>query len=183
MFCSNCVRTEKELTESKDKKAVEKHMKKFRASLGAQSLSVEDMAQAEKSIVRCSQWQSFAQEIADLEEDGHVKTNSTIFRLDPILQDGLLRVGGRLRRAAMPEDIKHPVILGKGSHLSTLILRNIHIQIGHSGWNHMLSKLRQRYWIVDHNSATKIIFKEMTSTRAVYQLTFHHLHMWALWTD
>lgn len=168
-------------------------MKKFRASLGAQSLSVEDMAQAEKSIVRCSQWQSFAQEIADLEEDGHVKTNSTIFRLDPILQDGLLRVGGRLRRAAMPEDIKHPVILGKGSHLSTLILRNIHIQIGHSGWNHMLSKLRQRYWIVHANSATGNILKHassfddrqpewenrrrLTSPRAVYHLTCHHLHM------
>lgn len=36
-----------------------------------------------------------------------VKKDSTIYKLDPILEDGLLKIGGRLSKAAMPEETKH----------------------------------------------------------------------------
>ena len=64
-----------------------------------------------------------------------------------MLEDGVLRVGGRLSRAALPEDAKHPVILANDLHISDVLLRHIHQQVGHGGRNYMLSKLRQRYWI------------------------------------
>ncbi len=59
----------------------------------------------------------------------------------------------------MPEERKHPVILAKDQHITTLILRHKHHQLSHSGRNHMLSKLRKRYWIIKRNTAArKIIF-------------------------
>lgn len=39
------------------------------------------------------------------------------------------------------------MIVPKNSHISDLILCHIHQEVGHSGRNHMLSKLRQKYWI------------------------------------
>ena len=42
-----------------------------------------------------------------------VKKSSRVFSLDPVLMDGVLRVEGRLRRALLPQDAKHHVILLK----------------------------------------------------------------------
>lgn len=46
---------------------------------------------------------------------------------------GVLRVEGRLNKAAIPEGIKHPLILSKDQHISDLLLRHIHLQFGHGG--------------------------------------------------
>ena len=58
--------------------------------------------------------QSFPQEISMLQEGAScVRKGSSICRLDPVLDGGILRVGGWLRRSAMPEERKHPAILAK----------------------------------------------------------------------
>lgn len=74
-----------------------------------------------------------------------VKRSSHLFKLDPILQDGVLRVGGRLSKSAMPEYAKHPAIIPKDLHITSLILQDTHERIGHCGRNFMLSRLRQKY--------------------------------------
>ena len=67
--------------------------------------------------------QSFPDEIASLKsETRNVKRQSPIFKLVPKLDNGILRVGGRLSKLAMPEEAKHPVILTKNHHVSRLIL-------------------------------------------------------------
>lgn len=86
-----------------------------------------------------------------------IRKDSSIHKLSPILQDGLLRIGGRLCKTAMPEERKHPVILSKDQHISNLILRHIHVQSGHSGRNHMFSKLREKYWITHANATARKI--------------------------
>ena len=41
-----------------------------------------------------------------------MKKTSSLFRLDPFLdEDGILRVGGRIKRANVPLQVKHPVII------------------------------------------------------------------------
>lgn len=69
----------------------------------------------------------------------------------------MLRVGGRLSRAAMPEEMKHSVILAKDFHISDLILRYIHEAVGHGGRNHMPS--RQKYWI----TGTTVMIRRIVS--------------------
>uniref|UniRef100_A0A0E9TZI9 Uncharacterized protein n=1 Tax=Anguilla anguilla TaxID=7936 RepID=A0A0E9TZI9_ANGAN len=48
----------------------------------------------------------------------------------------------------MPDEAKRPMILLKDHHISTLVLCHIHEHLGHVGRNHILSQLRQKYWIV-----------------------------------
>lgn len=117
---------------------------------------MDDLSEAETSTVRFSQLERFLDEIAALSSGkSKVKRESHIYKLDPIYNRGLLRVGGRLNKSSMPEDTKHPLLLAKDQHISGLILRHIHEQLGHGGRNHVLSKLRKRYWITNADSAVK----------------------------
>ncbi len=59
----------------------------------------------------------------------------------------------------MPEESKHPVILANNSHIADILLQHIHQEVG-GGRNHMLSKLRQKYWIPGVSSAIrKLLYK------------------------
>ena len=127
-------------------------------------LSVSDLEKAEKAIVCFVQRQSYPDEIEALTK-GTLKKASHLYKLDPVLVDGILRVGGRLSRSALPEEAKHPMILPKSSQIATLILRHIHHKVGHGGRNHMLSTLRRRFWIPHANSAARTVIGECTTCK------------------
>ncbi|KAL7831201.1 hypothetical protein SRHO_G00307040 [Serrasalmus rhombeus] len=117
-------------------------------TLNRNTLTLEDLTRAEMEIIKYSQGQSFQDEISTLTKGNkHVKRSSHLSKLDPVLQDGVLRVGG-LCKSAMPEDTKD-------MHITTLILRDVHERIGHCGRNYMLSQLRQKYWIPAANSSVR----------------------------
>ena len=71
------------------------------------------------------------------------------------MDNGLLRVGGRLHNAEIPEECKHPIILPRTSHVATLIILNAHEQLDHTGRGDVLTLLREKYWIVGANSAVR----------------------------
>lgn len=58
-------------------------------------------------------------------------------------------------KSALPEDTKCPVILSKDQRIATLNFQHIHEELGHSGRNHMLARLRQKFWIPKSNSAIR----------------------------
>ena len=93
------------------------------------------------------EFRDLLEELCALQKGEKIKRSSSIMKLDPFLQDGVLRVGGRLHRAALPEHTRHPVIPAKDHHITTLIIRNAQEEIGHGGRNHTLARLRQRVWI------------------------------------
>lgn len=130
-------------------------------------LSSKDLLEAELAIIRFCQQQRFGEEVATLSSGkGSVSRHSSIYRLDPYLDDkGLLRVGGRLTKGSLPEEIKHPFVLAKDQHVASLILKHIHQQLGHSGRNHTLSTLRRRYWITKANSAVRKVIAECNFCR------------------
>ncbi|XP_034151514.1 uncharacterized protein LOC117595338 [Esox lucius] len=142
----------------KDESSQLKEIQAFKATLQRRCSNPEDLNRAERAVISFSQRQSFEEELSTLKAGkSGVKRSSRLYKLDPVLDDGLLRVGGRLSRLAMPEEAKHPVILSKDLHISTLLLRHIHEQLGHGGRNHMLSQLRKKYWIIKANSAARRI--------------------------
>lgn len=55
----------------------------------------------------------------------------------------------------MPAEAKHPIILAKDFHISDILLRHIHREVGHGGRNHMLAKLREKYWITGASTAIR----------------------------
>ena len=135
-------------------------------------LSVEELQEAEKVIIKYVQQKAFPEEVKLLSNvpkeersDHHVKRSSPIYRLDPRMTDGVLRVGGRLSKAAMPEESKHPAILPKNQHVTNLILRHIHDSSGHSGRNHMLSEAQKKYWIIQANSSARRLINKCVVCR------------------
>lgn len=122
---------------------------------GTRSLTVQDIKMAEAEIIKFCQAQSFQDEISSLQMGNCVRRSSPVYKLDPTLQEGTLRVGGRLCNSAMPEDVIHPAILSKNMHITNLILKDIHEKSGHCGRNYMMSQLRQRYWLPKANSVIR----------------------------
>lgn len=128
-------------------KVLQVQMEGVKAQVPKDVLSMEDMVAAELDIIRFCQKIRFPEELANLKKGECVRRTSHLYKLNPILDGDLIRVGGRLSRAAMPVEAKHPVILAKDQHISNLILCHVHQETGHGGRNHMLSHLRQKYWI------------------------------------
>ena len=85
-------------------------------------LNVSKVNEAEKEIVNFVQKQSLKEELLALSRVSRVcketeeKTttknpsqSSSIYKLDPVLENGLIRVRGRLYHAPIENDAKHPV--------------------------------------------------------------------------
>ena len=96
---------------------------------------------------------------------GSPKSYTTI--LEPFLdEDGILRVGGRLKNAPLTEMARHPVILPKNHHVSKLVARRVHkFQSGHSGKEHVLSLNRQKFWIIGARPLVKRVLTECVLCR------------------
>ena len=70
-------------------------------------------------------------------------------RLDPIVRDGLICVGGRLQKGHFSEEETHPVILPNKSHVTHLIIKECHEKVAHAGRGITLSRLRSSgFWVI-----------------------------------
>lgn len=112
------------------------------------TLTLVELQRASEAITRLVQRQHFREEYMALKEGRQVKCNSSLATLSPILTDGIIRDGGRIHHAPITFEAAHPVILPKSSPVSVLIVRYYHQVLGHAGREHVLSVLRQRYWIL-----------------------------------
>ncbi|CAB4021922.1 uncharacterized protein LOC110248158 [Paramuricea clavata] len=136
-------------------------------------IMVEELEKAEVTIVKIVQAESFPDEISVLKrvEDSSkvnnrsltkqkttkLRKSSSLYRLDPFLgSDGLLCVGGRLRRCdEITTEMKHPVILPKNGHVTELIIGHNHENAAHGRRGITLNHLRGRYWIINANSRVR----------------------------
>lgn len=146
-------------------KTVEDQMQKWRSTLKGTHLTVKDVRSPETVIIQFSQRQTFHEDLCALQNCERIKKSSSFMKLDPFLQNGYLRVGRRLHQAALPEHTKHPAILAKDHYITALIIRNAHEDIGHSGRNHTLARLRQRVWICRGNAAVRSVLSKCVKCR------------------
>ncbi|XP_078483450.1 uncharacterized protein LOC144743487 [Ciona intestinalis] len=124
---------------------------------------------AERRIIRSIQHLYFLEEIQTLtfaSERGNqretskrtkqkLKRQSSLYRLDPFLDnEGVLRVGGRLRNSNLTYDVGHPVIIPKNHHITNLIIRHCHNLVHHMGRSATHNCTRQQgYWIINGSSS------------------------------
>ncbi|XP_043501582.1 uncharacterized protein LOC122523761 [Polistes fuscatus] len=73
----------------------------------------------------------------------------------PHHNEGVLSVGGRLRRSELSYDTKHPAIIPRTSRFSELIIAHSHKQTMHRGTQSTLAFIRQLYWIVGGRALVK----------------------------
>ena len=134
--------------------------------------------------VKRAQTDSFMKEKADLMEKGSLSNKSSLLSLNTFL-DGkqVLRVGGRLGNSELTFDQRHPLILPKVHHITTLIIEDIHKKNLHVSGQLLLLLLlylfRHTFRIPDaRNALRKIIqkylpcfrLKAITSTQLMGQL-------------
>lgn len=134
-------------------------------------ISLEELEEAERCIIRCTQAHIFEKEIRainviidsgenderkqDKRKKTEIKRSSSIYKLNPFLSKGILHVGGRLAKAELAEATKNPMILPRRNHVTTLIIRHVHRMLGHAGRGHVLAALREKYWIISANAAVR----------------------------
>lgn len=137
-------------------------------------ITVAELNNAEVEILKHVQSQCFKEERDCLKSTDQwtnssrqkeVKKSSSIFKLDPMISQDLIRVGGRLQLAPINKDAMHPVILPKKHHVVKLITKHYHHLSGHSGLEYTLSLIRQKYWIIDARSTVRNILSECFSCR------------------
>ena len=95
------------------------------------------------------------------------KLYNPVRKLDPYIdEDGVLRVGGRLKNADYADQVKHPIILPKGSHVTKLIIKHYHEYTKHQGKGMTLNEIRSRgYWIIGGSSAVSTVIASCVTCR------------------
>ena len=59
-----------------------------------------------------------------------------------------MRCTGQLAKEELPTSVKHPILLEKEHHITSLIVEDSHKQVMHGGVKSTLIELRARFWIV-----------------------------------
>lgn len=97
---------------------------KRRQTILAHFLTRVELDHAAVVIAKCSQRATLGKLLHDLLQNRPISAGP-VARLRPFIdQRGLICVGGRLSNADVPETQKHPILLGKTSHLSILLIRH-----------------------------------------------------------
>ena len=77
-----------------------------------------------------------------------------------------MRVGGRIKHATVPRDVKFPIILPRSSHVTELIIRHYHEKVAHQGRGIMLNEIRSNgIWIIGGSSAVAYFIKNCVICR------------------
>ena len=143
----------------------------YQVSSPAHALNAEDLAGAESCIVKWVQASVFADEVSDLQrasnqnKDQCVKKSSSLYHLDPFLHEGMLRIRGRLSDSDMEFETKHPIILPRQHWVTQLIIRDVHEGLGHAGRSHVLSAMREKFWVIAGNAAVRSVITSCVTCR------------------
>ena len=118
-------------------------------------IDAEEFSAAEFHVIKDVQAQAFGIDIKRLKKGQAVYTSSPLLQLTPALdENGLLRVGGRIRNSQGTMASKHPIVIPRGT-FARLLFEKIHKENGHIGYNHLITIARQRFWIIKGLSLAK----------------------------
>ncbi|XP_051251663.1 uncharacterized protein LOC127361224 [Dicentrarchus labrax] len=121
-----------------------------------------ERSQAKTSIPKAVQEDVYQEELKCLTQGIKVHHQGPLVKLDPFLdENGLLRVGGRIHKADLKDQEKHPLILPGGHQVTTLLVRHYHNKVAHQGRHFTEGALRAAgVWIVGGKRLiSSIIFK------------------------
>ena len=111
----------------------------------SEEISDSEIENTKLCLIYLVQTAYFKLELQQLQRKRKLSWKSTLSHLDLMIQNHLLRVGGRLFHSFLQEDPKHPLILPADCHLTTLLIRDAHHRTLHGGTQLTLSTLRRQY--------------------------------------
>ena len=109
-------------------------------------LTVEEIDRAEELWIMDTQ-ETYQEERTLLERGEDIPRTSAIFGLNPYLEEGILRVKGRLQESMLTQDEKHPILLPSDHHYVELLILEHHLRLCHAGVQQTMFSLRGRFWV------------------------------------
>ena len=114
-----------------------------------------------QKLIKIDQQKHFAEDIKDLQDDGQLKKSSKLKGLNPMMDDGVLKMKGRV--TTEPE----LVILHHQSQLAELLIQEAHKKNLHSGVSHTLHDLRAKFWLIKGYATVKNSLKRCVTCKKV----------------
>ena len=130
-------------------------------------ISNPELKTAENLLIHFVQKQTNSPEIDSLRQNGHVTRSSSLSKLHPVLLDGLLVVGGRIKHAPASLRVRHPILLPHDHHLAYLIVADCH-NGAHMGTEWVLSKVRMRFWMTGARNLIKRVKRNCVTCKRLY---------------
>ena len=125
-------------------------VKSFKTNEPCDPKSPKCLKAAERLIIQAVQKEYYSREMDALTSNRDLPRDSSIRSLDPNMDnDGLIRVGGRLRNSDLTLQEKHPLIIPTKYHIAYLLMQHFHQEVKHQG--RLLTEGAIRlggYWIV-----------------------------------
>lgn len=123
------------------------------------TMTVLEINRAKLVIVKLVQDEAFQEDIKAL-RNGKVQRSSKLTSLHPFLDSkGVLRIGGRLKHALLPEEIKHPILLPAMHYFTTLLIVHHHERLLHAGAQTTLNSIREEFWPIFAKSRVKKVLR------------------------
>ena len=111
-------------------------------------LSAKEFQAARCFLLRRAQSNVYQREIEDIQTGRPIDKGSQLVKLSPYLDHrGLLCVGGRIDKAPLPIDTRHPIILPRTERVTELILFSLHRQRAHLSAEQLHHEARKEFWI------------------------------------
>lgn len=120
--------------------------------------TAEEFKEAELSILRSAQRDSFSEEVQCLAAGKQVPSSSCLITLAPEYDASfqLIRVGGRLRRCQdLEDDVIHPIVLDPRHAVTKLLIRQVDQDLKHPGAERLFAELRRKFWILRGREAIR----------------------------
>ena len=110
--------------------------------------SAGELRFARDFLIKETQKQTYLEEYQALKNNQPISQKSSLIKLNPRLENGLLIMQGRLGNLYnMPEQMRHPIILPKDSRITELIILQHHQATAHSGPELTLRNVRLQFWV------------------------------------
>ncbi|KAF0035008.1 hypothetical protein F2P81_012766 [Scophthalmus maximus] len=118
----------------------------------------EDFRQAELTLIKHAQMESFPEEFGLIKSGKAILTSSRQLTLAPKYDESsdLIQVGGILRRCdSLSQEVLHPVLLAPSHPVTKLLIRHYDNQLHHPGAERVFAELRRNYWILRGREAVR----------------------------
>ena len=96
------------------------------------------------------------------------KTNLGVF----VDEEGIYRCGGRLHKASLSFEWKHPAIIPKDHHITELIIKDSDNKVYHDGVKEILTQVRSQYWIRRGQQAVKKIIGACITCKRLERISY-----------
>ena len=113
------------------------------------SCNTEEIQKSALLWIKCCQEQTYPEEYCALTRKQ--KPNRSLPRIRQLQlyldENNVIKCKGRMQNAPIPETAKYPMLLPANEPLTTLLVKEAHQQLLHSGFNSTIAHIRQSIWI------------------------------------